>query len=420
MIAIIILLLCFSIIAVGGIGFFYLKPKLDPPPDTQGDEDITDEVPDEEEDITDEVPVEEEVVEKPPSLEKQLEELVEESQKSQIVAAEANRQETTRVATAGEAASQARQTGNELSKFKQKADADKKAVEEAAAKAMAAKDAADKAAKEAKDETDRVKAEEAAAAAAAELLAFAATKKKAEEDAAAVAAKVKALQDKMREEARAAADAAKKAEAAKKEKARKDEENRQKQLELQKKAEQLKKDKEWCEKGVWQNVYIGTLIHPFDRAKTLDTRGQSYEAGNAKVLFGNDKITRIYIRTMTGRDRRGTPQYQWQEKAKYNGIVKLDGDTIGYDKLVKRPMNKQPQACRRNTRACAYDNDGFEEIHNFDDPLLEHKYLLMVYNNYAGVMQGDTGKFYSFSDKKVIDNPFAGNRCVTEFGIGKT
>src|SRR6056300_735557 len=143
MIAVILLLLCFSIIAVGGIGFFYLKPKLDPPPDTQGDEDITDEditdeVPDEEEDITDEVPVEEEVVEKPPSLEKQLEELVEESQRSQIVASEATRQETKRVATAAEAASQARQTGNELSKLKQKANADKKAVDEAAAQALAA------------------------------------------------------------------------------------------------------------------------------------------------------------------------------------------------------------------------------------------------------------------------------------------
>ena len=420
MIAIILLLLCFSIIAVGGIGFFYLKPKLDPPPDTQGDEDITDEVPDEEEeeDITDEVPVEEEVVEKPPSLEKQLEELVEESQKSEIVASEAVRQESTKVATASEAAYQARQTGNELSKYKQKADADKKAVEEAAAKAMAAKDAADKAAKEAKDEADRVKAEEAAAAA--ELLAFAAAKKKAEEDAAAVAAQVKALQDKMREEARAAEAARLAAEAAKKEQASKAEENRIKQLELQRKAKQLKEDKDACDKGVWENVYIGTRNHPFDRSKTLNTQGQSFEAGNAKVLFGNDKITRIYIRTMTGRDRRGTPQYQWQEKAKYNGIIKLDGDTVGYDKLVKKTRKKQPQACARNSRACVYDNEGFEEIHNFDDPLLDHKYLLMVYNNYAGVMQGDTGKFYSFSDKKVIDNPFAGNRCVTEFGIGKT
>lgn len=417
----IILLLCFSIIAVGGIGFFYLKPKLDPPPDTQGDEDITDEEEDiTDEDITDEVPVEEEVVEKPPSLEKQLEELVEESQQSQIVASEAIRQETVKVATADQAASQARRTGNELSKLKQKADADKKVVEEAAAKAMAAKDAADKAAKEAKDDTDRVKAEEAAAAAAAELLAFAAAKKKADEDAAAVAATVKALQDKMREEARAAAEAARKAEAAKKEKARKAEEDRKKQLELQKKAEQLKKDKEWCEKGVWENVYVGSLNHPFDRSKTLDTKGQSFQSGNVKVLFGNDKITRIYVNTMIGRDRRGTPRMQWQEKAKYDGIVKVDGDTIGYDKLVKREGRKQPQACRRNARACVYDNEGFEEIHNFDDPLLEHKYLLVVYDSYTGVMQGDTGKFYSFPDKKVIDNPFAGNRCVTEFGIGKT
>ena len=79
--------------------------------------------------------------------------------------------------------------------------------------------------------------------------------------------------------------------------------------------------------------------------------------------------------------------------------------------MVKKPMTQQKRACKYNKRACAYDNEGFEEIHSFDDPLQEHDYILMVQDSYAGIMQGDTGKFYSLADKKVIDNPYSMGRC---------
>ena len=75
-------------------------------------------------------------------------------------------------------------------------------------------------------------------------------------------------------------------------------------------------------------------------------------------------------------------------------------------------MNKQPTACRQGrASACAYDFGKFVEIHDFDDEKKE--YLLMAHNSYLGVMQGDTGKFYSIPDKKVIDNPYKSD-CQTK------
>ena len=201
---------------------------------------------------------------------------------------------------------------------------------------------------------------------------------------------------------------------AEKQRAKEAEEARKAQQEAQRKAKELETLKEGCKNLVWKNVFVDGRVGrdiAFAGQGSFNTRGQTITKGNVKITFGGGK-TVVSRQEMTGRNSRGTPIMSWKPKAEYDGIIVLQKDRVGYIPMTKKPMNKQPAACRQGrASACLYDFGEFVEIHDFNDEKKE--YLLMAHNSYLGVMQGDTGKFYSIPDKKVIDNPYKSD-CQTK------
>ena len=207
-------------------------------------------------------------------------------------------------------------------------------------------------------------------------------------------------------EAAAAAEAARQAEAAAAAEAQR---NREAQAQAQRDAKALATLKEGCKNVVWNNVFVdGRVGADIFYANGTSITGGSTK-GNAKVAVTSAKKTIFSKRVQTGQN-----SYGWRSKAEYDGIVQVKGDRVGYLKLKKKPSSQQPSSCKSIApikRNCAFEPDGFEELHDFNDttkPL-----LLMNHKSYTGVMQAETGKFYSFQDKNVIDNPYSGD-CKTK------
>jgi len=219
-------------------------------------------------------------------------------------------------------------------------------------------------------------------------------------------------------EAAAAAEAARQAEA---EAAAEAQRNREAQAQAQRDAQALATLKEGCKNVVWNNVFVdgrvGVDVSYANGTSIGSTPPAGLTKGNAKVTVSTSSTAKKTIfskREQTGVGYRGVPEYGWKKKAEYNGIAGIRGDKVGYIKMKKKPSSQQPSSCKDSRplkRNCAFESDGFEELHNFNDttkPL-----LLMHHKGYTGVMQGETGKFYSFQDKKVIDNPYSGD-CQTK------
>ena len=192
------------------------------------------------------------------------------------------------------------------------------------------------------------------------------------------------------------------------------EEARKAQREAERKAKELETLKEGCKNVVWNNVFVDGRVGrdiSFAGHGSFNTQGQTITKGNVKITFFGGK-TVVSRKEMSGRDRRGNPILSWKPKAEYDGIIVLKEDRVGYVPMTKKPANKQPTLCQQGREsACVYDFGKFVEIHDFNDEKKE--YLLMAHNSYLGVMQGDTGKFYSIPDKKVIDNPYK-SQCQTK------
>lgn len=216
-------------------------------------------------------------------------------------------------------------------------------------------------------------------------------------------------------EAAAAAESARQAEAEAEAEA---ERNREAQAQVQRDAQALATLKDGCKNVVWNNVFVdgrvGVDIFYANETSISSTPPRGSTKGSAKVAVTTAKKTIFSKREQTGVGYRGVPEYGWKKKVEYDGIVQVKGDRVGYLKLKKRPNNKQPNSCKSNRpmkRNCAFEPDGFVELHDFNDttkPL-----LLMHHKGYTGVMQGETGKFYSFQDENVIDNPYSGD-CQTK------
>ena len=166
--------------------------------------------------------------------------------------------------------------------------------------------------------------------------------------------------------------------------------------------------------SVFVDGRVGVDISYANETSISSTPPAGLTKGSAKVAVTSAKRTIFSKREQTGVGYRGAPEYGWRSKAEYNGIAGIRGDKVGYIKMKKKPSSQQPSSCKdiRPVKSnCVFESDGFEELHNFNDttkPL-----LLMHHKGYTGVMQGETGKFYSFQDKKVIDNPYSSD-CQTK------
>ena len=216
-------------------------------------------------------------------------------------------------------------------------------------------------------------------------------------------------------EAAAAAESARQAEAEAEAEA---ERNREAQAQVQRDAQALATLKDGCKNVVWNNVFVdgrvGVDVAYASRRSISVTPSTGLTKGNAKVTVTTANKTIFSRREQTGVGYRGVPEYGWRSKAEYDGIAKISGSKVGYIKMKKKPSSQQPSSCKSNRpmkRNCQFESDGFEELHDFNDttkPL-----LLMHHKGYTGVMQGETGEFYSFQDKKVIGNPYSGD-CQTK------
>ena len=217
-------------------------------------------------------------------------------------------------------------------------------------------------------------------------------------------------------EAAAAAESARQAEAEAEAEA---ERNREAQAQVQRDAQALATLKDGCKNVVWNNVFVdgrvGVDVTYANGRSISATPSTGLTKGNAKVTVSKTTKKTIFSRReQTGRNSRGVPEYSWKSKAEYDGIVKISGSKVGYTKMKKKPNSQQPSSCKRGQPMkynCQFESDGFEELHDFNDttkPL-----LLMHHKGYTGVMQGETGEFYSFQDKKVIGNPYSSD-CQTK------
>ena len=181
-------------------------------------------------------------------------------------------------------------------------------------------------------------------------------------------------------------------------------------------AEELARLKENCGYYSWENVYVDGRVGrdiSFAGKTSFDTEGQTITKGNTRLTYGGGK-TSVSRLEMIGRGYRGVPITGWRPKQTYGGLVKVVGDRVGYTGLEKLPKNSQPRACRQGrASACQYKEGKFVELHNFNDT--GKKYMLMYHNGHVGVMQGDTGKFFSLVENKVIDNPYK-SKCQTDLG----
>lgn len=177
--------------------------------------------------------------------------------------------------------------------------------------------------------------------------------------------------------------------------------------EAQRKAKELADLKEGCKNVTWENVYVGGRpgadLSFWDRT-SITTGGTTITKGNKKITTERTpKKTTVQENQVSGRDRRGRPIYTWRNKASYNGYIALKGDKVGWYAMNKKPDNRQSRTCKTYGRNCAYEVGDFNELHNFNDGGKEIKFVIV--DNHMGVMQAQTGKFYSIPDKKVMDNP---------------
>ena len=199
--------------------------------------------------------------------------------------------------------------------------------------------------------------------------------------------------------------------------AKKREEAAKKEQELKEAAEKLERLKERCNEYSWENVYVDGKVGrdiSFASKTNFDTGGQTLTKGNIRLTYGGGK-TSVSRLEMIGRGYRGVPITGWRSKQTYDGLVKVVGDRVGYTGMEKLPGRSQPRACRLGrASACRYKEGKFVELHDFNDT--GKKYMLMMHNGHVGVMQGDTGKFFSLVENKVIDNPYT-SECQTDLGF---
>ena len=195
------------------------------------------------------------------------------------------------------------------------------------------------------------------------------------------------------------------------------EEAAKKQKAAKEAAEELARLKETCNDYSWENVYVGGRVGQdigFAGKTSFNTGGQNVTKGNTRLTYGGGK-TSVSKSEPTGGGYRGIPIMAWKSKQTYDGLVKLVGDRVGYNPMEKLPRNRQNYKCRMGqTRYCRYKPGKFVELHDFDDT--GKKYMLMFHNGHVGVMQGDTGKFFSLVENKVIDNPYT-SKCQTDLGF---
>jgi hypothetical protein len=199
--------------------------------------------------------------------------------------------------------------------------------------------------------------------------------------------------------------------------AKKRREAAEKQRELKEAAEKLERLKELCNDYSWENVHVAGRVGrdiSFAKGTDFNTMGQTITKGDVRLTYlgGKTSVSKIGI---TGRGYRGVPITGWKPKQTYDGLVKVVGDRVGYNKMEKLPWKYQPRACRfGRTSTCRYKAGKFVELHDFNDT--GKKYMPMLHNGHVGVMQGDTGKFFSLAENKVIDNPYTSD-CQTDLGF---
>jgi len=186
--------------------------------------------------------------------------------------------------------------------------------------------------------------------------------------------------------------------------------------EAERKAQELNTLKEGCKNVTWENVYVGGRPGAdlaFWNSTSITTGGNTISKGNKKITTERiPKKTTVQENQVSGRDSRGRPIYTWRNKASYNGYIALKGDKVGWYAMNKKPDNKQSMtSCHVSGTNCAYEVGDFNELHNFNDGGKELKFVIV--DNHMGVMQAQTGKFYSIPDKKVMDNPLTSD-CKTK------
>lgn len=183
--------------------------------------------------------------------------------------------------------------------------------------------------------------------------------------------------------------------------------------EAQRKAKELADLKEGCKNVTWENVYVGGRPGAdltFWGNTSITTGGTTITKGNKKITTERTpKKTTVQEHQVSGRDRRGRPTYTWRNKASYDGYIALKGDKVGWYAMNKK--ERQGMTCKMSGRNCAYEVGDFNELHNFNDGSKEIKFVIV--DNHMGVMQAQTGKFYSIPDKKVMDNPLTSD-CKTK------
>ena len=179
------------------------------------------------------------------------------------------------------------------------------------------------------------------------------------------------------------------------------------------KAKELETLKEGCKNTTWENVYVGGrpgMDLAFWDKTSITTGGTTITKGNKKITTERTpKKTTVQEHQVSGRDRRGRPTYTWRNKASYDGYIGLKGDKVGWYAMNKK--ERQSMTCKTYGKNCAYEVGDFNELHNFNDSSKEIKFVIV--DNHMGVMQAQTGKFYSIPDKKVMDNPLTSD-CKTK------
>ena len=183
--------------------------------------------------------------------------------------------------------------------------------------------------------------------------------------------------------------------------------------EAQRKAKELADLNEGCKNVTWENVYVGGRPGAdlaFWNKTSITTGGTTITKGNKKITTERTpKKTTVQENQVSGRDSRGRPIYTWRNKASYNGYIALKGDKVGWYAMNKKPDNRQSMTCKMSGRNCAYEVGDFNKLHTFSDSSLK----FVIVDNHMGVMQAQTGKFYSIPDKKVMDNPLTSD-CKTK------
>ena len=183
--------------------------------------------------------------------------------------------------------------------------------------------------------------------------------------------------------------------------------------EAQRKAKALETLKEGCKNVTWENVYVGGRPGAdlkFWNKTSITTGGTTITEGNKRITTEHiPKKTTVQENQVSGRDRRGRPTYSWRNKVTYDGYIALKGDKVGWYAMNKK--EQQGMTCKTYGINCAYEKGDFNELHNFNDGSKEIKFIIT--DNHMGVMQAQTGKFYSIPDKKVMDNPLTSD-CKTK------